>query len=162
MGHGARARLSRPGHGRFSSFHSSPCAVATRPAAEWEGRLRAERVVRYSQNGQYVIQVGGVFIDGRREGGVGNPAYLMNDLGSALNNVHLDGAGAVKVGPWPDRTCRIREGDELCWTYGEEYWSMWPGVRTVGRVERKRGAAAMGGVWLALWAAGGAAMVVRA
>merc|ERR1712015_24528 len=104
-----------------------------------EGRERADRVGRYSANGQYVMRVGSVFIDGRREGGAGNPAYLMNDLGYALNNVHMDGAGAVKVGQSRDRTCRIREGDELCWTYGADYWSLWPGVRTIGRVEKKRG-----------------------
>ena len=103
-----------------------------------EGRERADRVVRYSANGQYVMQVGSEFIDGRREGGAGNPAYLMNDLGYALNNVHMDGAGAVKVGQGRDRTCRIREGDELCWSYGADYWSIWPGVRTIGRVEKKR------------------------
>jgi len=101
-----------------------------------EGLARKDRAVRFSEGGRYIIHIGHAYIDGFtvNKGG-GNPAYLMNDLGSALNNVRMDTAGAVivgLVGGEDYRPCTVNAGDELAWDYGVEYWKDWGGKR-VGR-----------------------------
>ena len=97
--------------------------------------LRAvDEARRFSKGGRYIMRVGGTYVDGFRERD-GNPAYLMNDLGARLNNVHADSTGAVYVGRSASRGCNIDAGVELCWAYGEEYWSHWPIKRRVGGPE---------------------------
>ena len=56
----------------------------------------------------------------------------MNDLGPTLNNVHMDGGGAIVVGLVGEtdyRPCTVHTGDEIAWDYGEEYWVVWGGKR---------------------------------
>ena len=71
--------------------------------------------------GRYLLLIGSQYINGYNDRS-GNPAYLMNDLGASLNNVHANGNGAVVVGPTPLKSCTIQAGDEMCWDYGDEYW----------------------------------------
>ena len=76
---------------------------------------------------------------------VGNPAYLMNDLGSQLNNVRLDQGGNIYVGPKPEKSCTVQPGDELCWDYGKEYWANWTNrIVHVGKREQREGGGAGG------------------
>ena len=121
-----------------------------------DGEAASDGARRYSMGGRYIMEVKGRYVMGRmcKRGGPrrdgapawpeaaelydcyterrGNPAFLVNDLGSQLNNARVNGEGVMVVGPTNHtKSCNIKEGDEISYYYGEEYWRYW-GHRRVG------------------------------
>ena len=149
---GVRLALGLFAARKFRNLHTimyyTGDVINTADTAE-DRQAQVDRAVRHSAGGRYIIKVGQNYIDGYNADR-GNPAYLMNDLGPTLNNVRVDGGGAVVVGLVGERDYRprtVHAGDEIAWDYGSDYWETWGGKRvgkspaagTGGGGKRRRG-----------------------